>query len=103
MLDDEGQRSSRESVTINKRVPACDAMPLFESALAAGEISGGHVDEVAAVLVGLGDEIRAEFIAEQTSLLAAACRERVEEFRAGCRNLIRFLTAQRDNRHHTGR
>ena len=73
-------------------------MPLFEAALAAGEISGGHVDAVAAVLVGLDDEIRAEFIAEQVALLAAARRERVEEFLAGCRNLIRFLTAQRDKR-----
>ena len=33
-----------------------------------------------------------------TALLAAARRERVEEFGAGCRNLVRFLTAQRDQR-----
>ncbi len=98
LLGDAGQRSSRESTTINKRVPACDAMPLFEAALAAGQISGGHVDAVAAVLVGLDDEIRLAFIAEQTALLAAARREPVEEFRTGCRNLVRFLIAQRDQR-----
>ena len=38
------------------------------------------------------------FIAEQTALLAAACREPGEEFRSGCRNLVRFLIAQRDQR-----
>ena len=54
LLGDQGQRSTRDSTIINKRVPACDAMPLFEAALAAGEISGGHVDAVAAVLTGLG-------------------------------------------------
>ena len=41
----------------------------------------GHVDAVAAVLVGLDDEIRSAFIAEQDALLAAARREPVEEFR----------------------
>ena len=61
-------------------------------------ISGGHVDAVAAVLVGLDDEIRSEFIAEQPSLLSTARREGVEEFLVGCRNLVRFLTSQRDQR-----
>ena len=36
LLGDAGQRSSREAVIIDKRVPACDAMPAFEAALAAG-------------------------------------------------------------------
>src|SRR5918994_5211531 len=58
LLGDAGQRSSKEAVIIDKRVPACDAMPEFEAALAAREISGDHVDAVAAVLKGLDDEIR---------------------------------------------
>jgi Domain of unknown function (DUF222) len=98
LLSDGGQRPSKESAVINKRVPACDAMPMFEVALAAGSISSGHVDAVAAVLGRLDDEIRSAFIAEQERLLGAAQRQRVEEFVVGCRDLVRFLTAERDRR-----
>ncbi len=49
LLDDHGQRPSKESAIINKRVPACDALPDFETALAAGKISAGHVDAVASL------------------------------------------------------
>ena len=98
LLGDEGHRPSRESAIINKRVPACDAMPKFEAALAEGTISAGHVDAVAAVLGRLDDEIRAAFIAEQDRLLGAAQRQRVEDFSTGCRDLVRFLTAERDRR-----
>ena len=98
MLGDEGQRSSKESAGINKRVPACDAMPKFEAALAAGLISGEHVDVVATVLRRLDDEITAAFTAEEDRLLAAAQRESVEEFRSGCQDFARFLIAERDRR-----
>jgi hypothetical protein len=98
LLDDKGHRPSKESAIINKRVPACDAMPKFEAALAAGSISAGHIDAVASVLGRLDDEIRAAFIAEQDRLLGAAQRDRVEDFASGCRDLVRFLTAERDRR-----
>ena len=98
LLGDQGQRPSRESAIINKRVPACDAMPKFEAALAAGSISAGHIDAVASVLGRSDDEIRAAFVGEQERLLAAAQRERVEDFASGCRDLVRFLTAERDRR-----
>jgi hypothetical protein len=98
LLCDGGLRPSKESVVINKRVPVCDAMPMFEAALAAGSISGGHVDAVASVLGRLDDEIRTAFIGEQERLLGAARRQRVEEFVLGCRDLVRFLTAERDRR-----
>src|SRR5918993_4037655 len=98
LLGDQGQRPSRESAVINKRVPACDAMPKFEAALASGSISAGHIDAVASVLGRSDDEIRAAFVAEQDRLLGAAQRERVEDFASGCRDLVRFLTAERDRR-----
>ena len=98
LLGDDGHRPSRESAIINKRVPACDAMPTFEAALAAGSISAGHVDAVASVLGRLDDEIRLAFIAEEDRLLGAAKRQRVEDFASGCRDLVRFLTAERDRR-----
>ncbi len=37
----------------------------------------------------MDDEIRAAFIAEQNRLLAAAQRERGEDFHTGCRELVR--------------
>jgi hypothetical protein len=98
LLCDGGLRPSKESAVISKRVPACDAMPAFEAALAAGSISGGHVDAVASALGRLDDEIRSAFIAEEDRLLGAAQRQRVEEFLVGCRDLVRFLTAERDRR-----
>ena len=99
LLGDAGQRSSHvsrpRSTSGSRSVTRCRCSkrrwrPVRSPA--------GHVDAVAAVLAGLDDEIRAEFIAEQTALLAAARREPVEEFRTGCRNLVRFLIAQRDRR-----
>ena len=41
LLGDEGQRSSTDAVIITRRTSACDAMPAFESALAAGLIAFG--------------------------------------------------------------
>ena len=66
-------------------------MPEFEAALAAGLISGEHVDVVASVLRRLDDEITAAFIAEEDRLLSAAQRESVEEFRSDCQDLARLL------------
>ncbi len=69
LLGDEGNRSTRDAVGITRRTHACDAMPSFEDALAAGLISGDHVDAVARVLRGLDDEVRAEFISHEAVLL----------------------------------
>ena len=66
--------------------------------LAAGVISGDHVDAVARVLRGLDDEIRAEFISHEAALLVAACRERIVMFDRTCRDLAKCLTAERDRR-----
>src|SRR5918994_4267930 len=78
LLNDEGQRSSKDARIITQRTHACDAMPAFEAALAAGAISGGHVDAVARTIRQLDDEIRLAFIDEEANLLAAARRERIE-------------------------
>ena len=47
---------------ITQRTAACDAMPAFEAALAAGLIAAGHVDIVARSLCKLDDQLRLAFI-----------------------------------------
>src|SRR6478735_9628027 len=98
LLGDEGNRSSRDAVGITRRTHACDAMPSFEDALAAGLISGDHVDAVARVLRGLDAEVRAEFISHEAVLLVAATRERIVMFDRTCRDLAKCLVAERDRR-----
>ncbi len=96
LLGDEGNRSTRDAVGVTRRTHACDAMPSFEEALAAGVISGDHVDAVARVLRGLDDEIRVAFIDHEAALLVAATRERIVMFDRTCRDLAKCLTAERD-------
>ena len=98
LLGDEGNRSTRDAVGITRRTHACDAMPSFEDALAAGLISGDHVDAVARVLRGLDAEVRAEFISHEAVLLVAATRERIVMFDRTCRDLAKCLVAERDRR-----
>ena len=96
LLGDDGHRSSRDAVGITRRSHACDAMPSFEEALAAGVISGDHVDAVARVLRGLDAEVRAVFIGYEAQLLVAAARERIVMFDRTCRDLAKCLIAERD-------
>ena len=96
LLDDGGQRSSKDAVVITQRTVACDAMPAFEAALAAGLIAAGHVDIVARLLGKLDDQLRLEFVERQGWLLDRAQRERIEVFEITCRNEIRRLVAERD-------
>ena len=96
LLGDDGRRSSRDAVGITRRSHACDAMPSFEAALAAGVISGDHVDAVARVLRGLDAEVRAVFIGYEAQLLVAATRERIVMFDRTCRDLAKCLIAERD-------
>ncbi len=96
MLGDDGNRSTRDAVGITRRSHACDAMPSFEAALADGVITADHVDAVARVLRSLDDDLRAEFIAYEPQLLAAASRERIVMFDRTCRDLAKCLTAARD-------
>ena len=96
LLGDDGQRSSKDAVVITRRTAACDAMPAFEAALAAGRIAAGHVDAVARTLRNLDDQIRSSMIEREEWLLSRAERERIELFEATCRNEVRRLIAERD-------
>ena len=98
LLGDHGQRSSREAADVTQRTVACEAMPSFEAALAAGEISAGHVDAVVAVLGRLDAVVRADFIGHEAGLLQSARSQSVVTFQRTCRDVARHLTAMHDSR-----
>src|SRR5687768_7080382 len=47
VLSGYGRRSTRETKAASDRSEVCEAMPGFETALAGGAVSSGHVDAVA--------------------------------------------------------
>ena len=67
-------------------------MPGFESALAAGALSDGHVDAVAAALNGLDQATTAEFVGFADALLAHAEAHGPDEFAREARDLARTLS-----------
>ena len=69
----EGRRKDRRSKTL-------DEAPSFGSALATGSIGAEHVDALANALATASDDIKAELLAEQESLLGAAATKTPEEF-----------------------
>ena len=93
-----GRQSSKEARAASERETVCTAMPSFEEALAAGSVSAGHVDAVAAATRGLDETETAEFIAEADSLLADATRQGVDSFSKGCRDLAKTIRAHHNNR-----
>jgi hypothetical protein len=80
----EGRRRERRSKTL-------DDAPSFADALEHGKVSAEHVDALANATTGLDDAIKTELLADQDSLLAAACARTPEEFARLCRDRIRRL------------
>jgi hypothetical protein len=98
LLLDEGHRSTRDAADVTHRTGACEAMPTFEAALAAGEISAGHIDAIVGVMRPMDEAVRADFIGHEDHLLCCARRERLTMFQTTCRDLARALTAQHNSR-----
>ncbi len=94
LLTNGGRTSSRDALAASERAAVCEALPSFEDALAAGSISAGHVDALAAATRNLDPNTLAELLALEDDLLADAGRQRVEMFERGCRDLARYLAAQ---------
>ena len=93
-LTRDGRQSSKDAKTASERETVCTAMPGFEDALAAGSVSTGHVDAVAAATRNLDDEASAEFVAEADSLLGTAQQQGVDAFAKGCRDLAKSIRAR---------
>ena len=97
-LSRHGRQSGKEAAAANDREIVCSTMPGFESALADGSVSAGHVDAVAAATRNLDDEAKAEFVAEAESLLGDATRQGVDAFARNCRDLARGIRNRRNAR-----
>lgn len=87
-----GRQSGRDARAAAGRERACATMPGFESALAAGALSAGHVDAVAAALNGLDQATTAEFVGFADALLAHAEAHGPDEFAREARDLARTLS-----------
>ncbi len=94
LLADRGRLSSKDAHAASDRETICGAMPSFEDALAAGDVTAGHVDAIAAATRNLDEQLLAEFVACEADLLTDANNQRVETFERNCRDLARYLAAQ---------
>ena len=61
LLAREGGQSGKDARTADDREKVCTALPNFEDALAAGDVSAGHVDAIASAVRGLDQVTAAEF------------------------------------------
>ena len=86
-----GRRSTRETKAASDRSEVCEAMPGFETALADGVVSSGHVDAVANAAKGLDDAGRERLGGLQDALLSFARVEPVSVFERRCRLLGKRL------------
>ena len=86
-----GRRSTRETKAASDRSEVCEQMPGFETALADGAVSAGHVDAVANAAKGLDDAGRERLAGLEEDLLGFARVEPVAMFERRCRLLGKRL------------
>ena len=100
VLRDAGRRSGRDAAAAAGREQACEQLPSFETALAAGTVSSGHLDAVANATAKLDEAAKAEFTARESELLdTAAESSRIVRTALPRR---RPLDHRRRRRHRTG-
>jgi hypothetical protein len=97
-LTNHGRQSAKDAHAADEREAVCTAMPGFEEALDQGAVSAGHVDAIANATRNLGDEERAEFVAEADGLLADATKQGVDAFARNCRDLARGIRGRNNSR-----
>lgn len=88
-----GQRSEREARAVTDRADVCDQMPGFESALASGDVSGGHVDAIARAAGRLDDAGRERLHASANAYLDQAARSTVDAFDRALRKEVQLINA----------
>ena len=91
MLADGGRRRAREAAAAAARAELCAEMPQFETALATGSVSSGHVDAVARAAKELSESQRDAFAQRAAELVVAAQDSTVEAFEHDCRTLARQI------------
>jgi Domain of unknown function (DUF222) len=92
ILAQRGRRSKREARAAAAREKTCEQMPSFETALATGDVSAGHIDALGSATHGLDDEATAEFAGHANTLLGLAQWQSVEAFTRECHELARNLS-----------
>jgi hypothetical protein len=96
LLADHGGQSAAEARAAKDRADVCDAMPLFDGALASGDVTSGHVDAIARASRNLSDDAKAKLRDQQQKLLDAAAGQSVDKFGRHVANLAREIAAQLD-------
>ena len=94
LLAREGAQSGREARNADDREKICTALPNFESALASGGVSSGHVDAIASAVRDLDQVTAAEFFTHRDDLLDKAGQQGVDAFGQTCRELARQVAAE---------
>jgi hypothetical protein len=97
-LSKQGRQSSKDAKAAAEREEVCTAMPGFEDALSAGDVSAGHVDAVANATRDLDGAEAAEFAAEAESLLGDARRQGVDAFAKNCRDLAKSIRSRHNSK-----
>ena len=72
VVADGGRRTARDAGAVARRAGACELLPDVHAALAAGDLSAGHVDAIARTAAALDDAGRNELAALQPTLIANA-------------------------------
>ena len=88
VLMDEGRRSGKEAKAAQDRDRVCEEFGGFEEALAAGEVSGDHLDVLARLTKNLSDEVAADLRAEAADLLSSATSDYVSQFERSTKDRI---------------
>ena len=94
LLAREGGQSGRDARTADVREKVCSALPSFEEALSAGDVTAGHVDAIASAVRGFDQVTAAEFFSNADSLLGKAQTQGVDTFGQTCRDLARQVVAE---------
>ncbi len=88
LLLSSGVQSGKDAKATGARASACAALPTFEDALAAGEISGAHLDVLARHVRSLSPGELAEVREREAELLNLARLEFAEGFDRAVRNVV---------------
>ncbi len=86
-------RSARAGQAASRRARAARSAPEFGQLMAAGELSGEHLDAFIAALNGMLIAVRPRLLALQSRLAELACGMTVEEFREQLRREVASIEA----------
>jgi hypothetical protein len=94
VIADAGRSELRAGDRVVRRSQTAEQAPGFEVALAAGRVTVGHLDALGRALRGLGQNGRAQLLADVDRLVATAERVNVEDFARTLRRDVARLSAE---------